>query len=96
MEKIAIISGACIYFLYSETEIVYIGSTYELTARIGEHQRSKKVFTHYTYKMYDKVSPKQLLSIEAKLIKKHKPKYNKVHKDKPKRKSKSVYMVLNK
>ena len=52
--------------------------------------------THYTYKMYDKVSPKQLLSIEAKLIKKHKPKYNKVHKDKPKRKSKSVYMVLNK
>ena len=52
--------GYCVYFLYNKNEIVYIGYTFNLGKRLGEHsqwtniregykdQLIKKQFTHYS------------------------------------------------
>lgn len=65
-----------IYALYDNNEIVYLGLTKQLDSRIKCHERSEKVFDRY-----------EILSIfndrfyalkeENRLIKMHKPKYNK-------------------
>ena len=81
--------GYCVYFLYDKNEIVYIGYTFNLGKRLGEHsqwinsrenhrnQLVKKQFTHYSIiPMNDGKKAKEL---ESKLIKKHQPKYNKIN-----------------
>ena len=81
--------GYCVYFLYNNNEIVYIGYTFNLGKRLGEHsqwinsrenhrnQLLKKQFTHYSIiPMNDGKKAKEL---ESKLIKKHQPKYNKIN-----------------
>jgi len=52
--------GYCVYFLYDKSEIVYIGYTFNLGKRLGEHSQwinsrenhrnelIKKQFTHYS------------------------------------------------
>jgi predicted GIY-YIG superfamily endonuclease len=79
--------GYCVYFLYDKDEIVYIGYTFNLGKRLGEHsqwsntregyktQLIKKQFTHYSIIPMNDV--KKARKLESSLIKKHKPKYNK-------------------
>tara|TARA_R110002074_G_scaffold373940_1_gene550219 strand:+ start:83 stop:529 length:447 start_codon:yes stop_codon:yes gene_type:complete len=82
--------GYCVYYLINKNEIVYIGCTFNLSKRLGEHSswlpfnlRSKKdnkyglckkQFTHYFYIPYNNQKKARLL--ESAEIKKHKPKYN--------------------
>ena len=78
--------GYCVYFLYNKKEIVYIGYTFNLGKRLGEHsqwlssregygtQLIKKQFTHYNYIPTNNGKRARLL--ESRLIKKHNPKYN--------------------
>jgi len=83
-----------IYYLYDKGAIVYIGmSTSNCMKRICDHFDDNKKFDHFKIVEIENKSNKQLLSIEASLIKKHKPKYNKVHKKKPKGKP---FYVLHK
>ena len=79
--------GYCVYFLYDNDVIVYIGYTFNLGKRLGEHsqwtntreghrnQLVKKQFTHYSIIPMD--DGKKARELESKLIKKHQPKYNK-------------------
>ena len=78
--------GYCVYFLYNKNKIVYIGYTFNLGRRLGEHsqwsnvregygtQLVKKQFTHYRYIPINNGKRARLL--ESILIKKHNPKYN--------------------
>lgn len=64
-----------IYFLFNENELVYIGQTRSnLYLRLERHS-SDKLFTKYTF--YE-VSKEELNITEALLIKKFKPKHNKL------------------
>jgi predicted GIY-YIG superfamily endonuclease len=79
--------GYCVYFLYDNDEIVYIGYTFNLGKRLGEHsqwtntreghrnQLVKKQFTHYSIIPMD--NGKKARELESRLIKKYQPKYNK-------------------
>ena len=79
--------GYCVYFLYNKNEIVYIGYTFNLGKRLGEHsqwtnsregyrnQLIKKQFTHYS--IIPMNDSKKARELESELIKKHQPKYNK-------------------
>ena len=71
--------GYCVYFLYDNDEIVYIGYTFNLGKRLGEHsqwtntreghrnQLVKKQFTHYSIIPMD--DGKKARELESKLIK---------------------------
>ena len=86
-----------VYYLYDNEAIVYVGiSMTNVMERLVKHHKDKdKIFTHFSFKEYTDVSDKQLRGIERKLIKRHKPKYNKVHNTKTHRRSKSVYLKLS-
>ena len=68
----------CIYFLYFEEQIVYIGETTQIMPRISAHFKGSKVFDTFGFFEF-KGSRLERLECEAALIKKHKPKYNIVH-----------------
>ena len=55
--------GYCVYFLYDKNEIVYIGYTFNLGKRLGEH--SQWINSRENHR--------------NELIKKHQPKYNKIN-----------------
>jgi excinuclease UvrABC nuclease subunit len=81
-----------IYYLYFEHKIVYVGkSVTNAMERVCRHYRElDKQFDEFLILPFPNVSDRQLLSIEAKFIRKYSPKYNIVHK---KCKQKSVYMI---
>ena len=69
----------CIYFLNLDGKIVYIGETISLMTRISQHvNEAAKVFNNFSFEPCSG-SDKERKSIEAKLIRRHKPKYNVVH-----------------
>jgi len=67
----------CIYYLYDEDTIVYIGKTKRPADRLMQHSKSDKIFNsisiHYCHK-------DELEKTEIRLIRKYKPKYNKAGK----------------
>lgn len=74
-----------IYYLYDRGAIVYIGmSTSNCMARITAHFEDGKKFDYFRVDPEEEASEKQLLFMKNKLVRKHRPKYNKI---KPKRKS---------
>jgi len=72
-------STPCIYFLYWKKDIVYIGQTKNLYRRLYEHYESKKRFTHFVVYKHVKEDLERI-TLEAALIKKHRPRLNKIHK----------------
>lgn len=65
--------GPCVYFLVLREEVVYVGQSVNLLSRLATHQFDKlfdRVF-------FINVPAESILEIEAALIKKFKPKYNK-------------------
>jgi hypothetical protein len=69
----------CIYFLYFGGKIVYIGETISLMQRISQHVNDGvKEFDSFTFEVIEG-SGVQRKHRESCLIRKHKPKYNKVH-----------------
>jgi len=73
--------GDCpgVYFLFDEGKLVYIGKGWNCLLRIAEHTRkdSDKKFTSWNYIQVDDIN--EYNRIEKELIKKHCPKYNKIH-----------------
>jgi hypothetical protein len=65
--------GTVIYYLYKDSEIVYIGSTKNLWSRLSTHIKEKD-FDSYEI---EKTTEKDRYNDEARLIFKHSPKYNK-------------------
>ena len=68
--------SSCIYYLYCNENIVYIGQTERLMPRVVDHFRSNKLFTRFSFFSCAHVSRQQRLAFELRLIKKHKPHYN--------------------
>lgn len=64
----------CIYFLVKNHEVVYVGQTWSIYARIAVHMKSK-VFDKVA--MFD-VHPSEMNNVEAAYILKFNPIYNKV------------------
>ena len=62
----------CVYFLYDNENLVYIGSTLRLHSRMDAHLKSK-VFNHI---FYIPIKKSKLRQVEASLIKFYKPPYN--------------------
>lgn len=69
----------CIYFLYKSDTLVYIGQTLSLARRIKEHIESDKDFDSFIVHTFIEDEYTRLKS-EQILIRKHRPKLNKVHK----------------
>lgn len=63
----------CVYFLYDNEKLVYIGSSLNLYGRLSQHLKSKKVFNGV---YYIPIRPSKLRRIEWCLIKHYKPIYN--------------------
>jgi hypothetical protein len=64
----------CIYFLVKKGQVVYVGQTWNIYARIGSHMKSK---------IFDSVSmlnvhPDEMNNLEAAYILKFNPVYNKI------------------
>lgn len=71
----------CIYYLYCRDNIVYIGQTERLMPRIVDHFRSNKLFTRFSFFSCSHISKQQRQAFELRLIRRHKPHYNKVGND---------------
>lgn len=69
-------NSPCIYYLYCNDTIVYIGQTERLMPRIVAHFNSKKLFTRFSFFSCSHVSKQQRIDFELRLINKHKPYYN--------------------
>lgn len=67
-----------IYFLYQDKTVVYIGCSMEGIQRVSSHTRTKefKEFDSWSVELHRGKSKKQLMAIEASLIRKFQPKYN--------------------
>ena len=69
-----------VYTLSSETEILYVGCTYDLIKRLGQHRSSKPWWSDVTY--YDVVrydDQASGLKAERALIEQHQPLHNREH-----------------
>ena len=65
----------CIYFLYQDDKLVYIGKTNNLVQRLLQHRYEKsKVFN--SYKKYLILEDSNIDEIENDFIKKYNPEYN--------------------
>lgn len=69
----SIVVGSYVYFLFSDAELVYVGSTRRGVARVYQHINDKK-FDSYSLL---EVAEKNLESVENAYILKFNPKYNK-------------------
>lgn len=68
----------CVYRLYDNETLVYVGQTTNLAKRIGQHLKDK-VFT--SFDIYSHIDNDTVrLNVERRLIQTHKPKYNIQHK----------------
>ena len=77
--KTAYFNTPCIYLLYKNDKIVYIGQTKCLAKRIADHFESDKDFDHFVVHSFVTDDYVRLKKEEI-LIRKHKPAYNIVHK----------------
>ena len=77
--RVSYFNRPCIYLLYKGDKIVYIGQTECLARRIAEHLATDKEFDSYVVHSFVEDQYIRLKKEEI-LIKKHKPKYNSVHK----------------
>ena len=77
--KVSYFNSACIYLLYKNDKIVYIGQTKCLAKRIAEHFASDKDFDHFAVHSFIEDEYVRLKK-EQILIRKHKPEYNIAHK----------------
>jgi excinuclease UvrABC nuclease subunit len=83
------ISG--IYFLKQGNKIVYVGESTCIMSRIVQHYKENvKQFDSFQI-LENKLSNKQRLNLEKRLIKKFRPKYNIVHNDNKKKSIKLVF-----
>lgn len=64
----------CLYFLYDNDKIVYVGQTHVLSSRIKNHQK-EKVFTDIYY--LDNLTREEVINLEDYYIRHLQPKYNK-------------------
>lgn len=95
LDKLQKKHSCCIYFLYKQKELVYIGKTGNVFSRICGHIDVKKKFDNVKI-MYVK-SYSDMHIIEPYLICKHKPKLNKEFNDRQELRSKiSVKMKYKK
>jgi predicted GIY-YIG superfamily endonuclease len=68
--------GFYVYFLWDGDELVYVGSTFALLGRLGDHERQgKKVFNRATYYAY--ADRRDMLCAEALYAVRYRPRYNK-------------------
>lgn len=72
--KLPIGEHPCVYFLIKDEEIVYVGQTWNVYARIGAHIKSKEFDSVF---MID-VHPSEMSNIEAAYILKFNPVCNKI------------------
>ena len=79
LEVESIINKRGIYFLMdNDEEVVYVGSSENVGARIYAHQSQfEKAFSKYASISLPKLSESDLLQFEANFIAKYRPKYNK-------------------
>jgi hypothetical protein len=71
--------GSYVYFLYASDELLHIGKTRQLRARLKAHRYQRRIpFTRYRL---ISVEPRELSKTEARLIKQHNPPYNWKHTD---------------
>jgi hypothetical protein len=63
-----------IYFLYDGDNIVYVGKSRDVDARIRAHNSSKKIFDSYS--LYEVLEESSMDIIERYFINKYLPKYN--------------------
>jgi excinuclease UvrABC nuclease subunit len=74
------VAGNCsgVYFLFNNTELVYIGQGWNCFLRVAEHTRkeSDKIFTHWSYQAIESETERK--DIERELRRKYRPKYNRV------------------
>ncbi len=73
-----------IYYLYNGEEIVYIGKSWNVYYRVGQHAMNCIDFDCWTYEQFDKES---LTQAERDALLKHRPKYNKFSRDQSWRKT---------
>jgi hypothetical protein len=77
--KVSYFNKPCIYMLYKNNKIVYIGQTECLARRIAEHLQSDKDFDSFV--IHSLIEDQYIrLKKEEILIRKYKPKYNSTHK----------------
>lgn len=77
--KTAYFNTPCIYLLYKNDKIVYIGQTKCLAKRIADHFDSDKEFDNFVVHSF--IEDEYIrLKKEQILIRKHKPAYNVIHK----------------
>jgi predicted GIY-YIG superfamily endonuclease len=71
--------GACVYLLFADEELLYVGATRQLSTRIDSHLQQEII----PFNKYDivRVEDNKLSETEIALIKKYQPKYNFRHTD---------------
>jgi len=69
----------CVYFLYKDDTLQYIGYSAHVGARISNHQRNGIPLNRVIYKGYD--TSREALDVEQQLIHIHKPPYNRTWKE---------------
>ena len=67
----------CVYRLWQEDKLVYVGQTNCLAERIGSHLKDKVFDSFDIYTHIENIQVR--LAIEKRLIEEHRPKYNIVH-----------------
>lgn len=77
--KVAYFNKPCIYLLYKNDNIVYVGQTECLARRIAEHLNTNKEFDSFVIHSFIDNQYVRLKKEEI-LIRKYKPKYNTTHK----------------
>lgn len=77
--KLSYFNKPCIYMLYKNDKIVYIGQTECLARRIAEHIQSDKEFDSFVIHSFVSDQYTRLKKEEI-LIRKHRPAYNVTHK----------------
>jgi len=72
-------NSGCIYMLYNDNELVYIGETVCFISRLSQHiQEGKKEFDSFKIRYYIE-NDRCRKNTEKRMIKKFKPKYNLIH-----------------
>jgi len=76
LTSIPALRGFYVYFLWDGDELVYVGSTFALLGRLGDHERQGKAFDRATYYAY--ADRRDMLCAEALYTVRYRPKYNKL------------------
>ena len=80
MDKRGLNFAPCVYALIKDDEVVYIGQSYNIMARLTDHINSNKVFDSYAIVEWcENKSSDYVLDVEKKYIKELRPIYNVKH-----------------